>query len=203
MDFLLKELKDYWDLFNPYCYVAGTKPPANESTRDMALKRIAMYQSYFKGWSMYEVDGVWKANGRMDEERTQIIRIMFRLPSKYTQMAKDADCEDVLRSMLYWCIGRHGNTYEHQPCSKEEERQFLRRQHPWVRRKKDFVRKYFKHVARETLQWRHDGALLVYGFLVRKFGNSVLSQGADEQEIWVTNFFNLHINVVRRAFFIY
>ena len=149
---------------------------------------------------MYEVDGVWEGKKRrIDEERTQIIRIMFRLPSAYAKEATQARCFDVLRSMLYWLIARQGNLYDHRMWSEKEQEIFINSQHPWTSHKLEFVGKYFPLVAKEVVKWRDDCRLFVFGFLVRRFANSVLQEGRREEEIWVTNLFNLNINMVKRV----
>ncbi|HVS79562.1 MAG TPA: hypothetical protein VHF05_01155 [Candidatus Paceibacterota bacterium] len=55
---------------------------------DEAKARMMMCGQVFYGWSMYEVDGVFlksiKRNGTIitDEERTQVIRLMFKFEDK-------------------------------------------------------------------------------------------------------------------------
>lgn len=98
---LLEELKDYHNLLNPRQYEEVGRIRKEPLTMEEALQRINMYTSSFKGWSMHEVDGVWKANGGVVEERTQVIKIIFRLSSAYAKEAAEAGCSDVLRSMHF------------------------------------------------------------------------------------------------------
>lgn len=150
---------------------------------------------------MYEVNGVWMGEeGELAEELTQIIRIMFRLPSTYLQEATEAGCFDVLRSMLIWCIANQGNLDEQVWWGKAEQSRFIVRHRPWPSKKKlAFAKQYFKPVAKEVAKWRDDCALFIYGFLVRTFARNVLKKGTKEQVIWVTSFFNLTINEIQRV----
>lgn len=213
-EYLLKELKMYQNIFNPYQYDEENSgrnlanPPF--PTIQEAEQRIEMYASCFKGWSMYEVDGVWisdiyDSNGvlieadKVYEERTQIVRVMFRLPSAYTQEAIDAECFDVLRSMLYWSISSQGSLAGHELWDVQREELFIAHHKPWTEKKLAFAKKYFAPVAREVKKWLDDCALFIFGYLVRQFAANVIIKKEEEQEIWVTSFFNLTVNVVQRT----
>lgn len=197
---LLQELKDYRGLFDPRQYEKELRKKF-QPTPAQALERINMYESPFRGWSMDEVDGVWQGEeGVPIEERTQVIRIMFRLPSRYLQEAVQSECFDVLRSMLFWCITNQGNLDEHVWWGKAEQRRFIARHKPWpTKRKLAFTEKYFRPVAKEVAKWRDDCALFIYGYLVKNFAANVLVKGTKEQVIWVTSFFNLTINEIQRV----
>lgn len=202
---LLEELKDYKSLFDPHQYERDKKRKV-QPTLEEAIQRINMYQSFFRGWSMDEVDGVWLDDdeesptyGKPIEERTQVIKVVFRLPSVYTNEATEANCFDVLRSMLFWCIESQGNLDEHVEWGKAEEKRFINRHRPWLKRKLAFARKYFKPVAKEVAKWRDDCALLIFGHLVKEFSENVLKEGVKEQVIWVTSFFDLTVNETRRV----
>ena len=133
---LLQELKDYRGLFDPHQYEKDTRKKG-QPTEAEVRERINMYESSFKGWSMYEVNGVWMGEeGELAEELTQIIRIMFRLPSTYLQEATEAGCFDVLRSMLIWCIANQGNLDEQVWWGKAEQSRFIVRHRPWPSKKK-------------------------------------------------------------------
>lgn len=196
---LFEELKYYKGLFDPHQYERDKKVKIQPTLQE-AIQRINMYESFFKGWSMSEVDGVWVSDeGEIYDERTQVIRLMFRLPSVYTKEAINADCFDCLRSMLFWCIESQGNLDEHVKWGKAEENRFINHHRPWPKHKLAFVRRYFKLVAKEVSKWRDDCALLIFGHLVKKFSESVLKEGVKEQVIWVTSFFNLTINETQRV----
>jgi hypothetical protein len=75
---ILEELRDYPFIFDPYRY-RRRRPRTVETEDALARKRIDMYRSPFSGWSMYQVDGVFiNPRGRVYEEATQVVRIMFR-----------------------------------------------------------------------------------------------------------------------------
>ncbi len=149
---------------------------------------------------MYEVDGVWKANGGVAEERTQVIRIMFRLPSAYVQEATEAGCFDVLRSILFWCISQQGNLDEYVLWDKAEQESFITHHRQLLKNKKKlaFAKRYFISVAKEVDKWRDDCALFVFGYLVRNFAEKVIFEQKDEDEIWVASFFNLTLNIFKK-----
>lgn len=197
--YLLAELKDYHNLLNPCQYEEASRVRTIPLTKEEAVQRINMYISTFRGWSMYEVDGVWKANGGVDEERTQVVRIMFRLSSAYSQEAEAAGCSDVLRSILFWCISQQGNLDEYALWGKEAQKDFISRHRILARNKVKlaFAKQYFAPVAKEVDKWRDDCALFVFGYLVKKFSEQVIFKGGKEKEIWVASFFNLTINVFK------
>jgi len=198
---LLAELKDYKGLFNPRQYSEPEGVPTSVPTIADARLRIKRYVSRFKGWSMYEVDGVWVADDRVDEERVQVIRVLFRLPSRYASVAREAGCADVLRAIHYWCIASQGHLSEHRVWSAAEQARFMEHHKPWPPEKESFATTYFSRVAREVSKWRDDCALFVFGYLVRKFAEKVLEERRKETEIWVTSFFNLTVNVIKRVEF--
>ncbi len=197
---LLEELKDYSRLFNPQHYEEdGIKRRGkNISTEKKALERIEMYGSIFKGWSMYEVKGVWFANEHLTEELTQVVRIMFRLPKTHEKEANKAVCQDVLRSIIYWCIETHGNLDEHRLWDEEEQEIFIAYRQGWTDKKLEFTQKYFEPIAKQVARWIDDCALFVFGYLVKNFADKVLAEEQKEEEIWVTSFFNLTINVIKK-----
>lgn len=198
---LLLELGDYRYLLDPYRYESSNDKNKKPLTVEDANRRIDMYVSHFKGWSMYEVDGVWLSNGNVYEERTHIIRVMFRLPSAYAQEAMDAGCGDVLRAITFWCISSQGNLEEHRIWEKDEQKRFIAHHKALKRNKKKmaFAQKYFVPIAKEAAKWQDDCDLFILGYFVKRFSLSALSAEKEEKEIWVTSFFNLTINVVKQV----
>ena len=197
---LLKELAEYpVDIFDPYRYGTLKKPNKPESTVAKVRKRINMYSSPFKGWSMYEVDGVFFKRGRADEERTQVIRLMFRFRSPHIRLARRWDCEDVLRAILYFVIETRGFLSGGTAWSKEAKQQFFAR-HEWdSAAKKEFAERNFTRIAQRTLKWIDDCILFIFPYLVRNFSDKVLETRRLEDEIWVTSFFDLTLNVIRKS----
>jgi hypothetical protein len=198
---LVADFADYpADLFDPYRYGIIQKPKRPESPAAKARKRIAMYVSPFKGWSMYEVDGVFfNRRGRPYEERTQVVRLMFRFQSPHLRLARKRNCEDVLRAILYFIIGTRGHISEEMVWSEGCKQRFLR-MHEWPDSvKKGFAERNFARIAKSTLKWIDDCALFTFGYLVKEFSQQVLQTGRLEEEIWVTSFFDLTLNVIQKS----
>ena len=124
---LLADLADYpGDLFDPYRYGTIKRPKEPEPRLAKARKRINMYVSPFGGWSMYEVDGVFfNKRGRPYEERTQVVRLMFRFQSPHIRLARQWRCEDVLRAILYFIIGTRGHISGETAWSEGCKQRFL------------------------------------------------------------------------------
>lgn len=197
--FLLQELQDFRPLFVANWYDTAARRK-QKPTKEDALARIASYVSPFSGWSNYVVDGVFFGEGgQMIEEATQIVRLMFRIDSRYASQAADANCQDVLRAMLFWIITRQGRLNEVSVWDKAERRRFLKEHEPMSKRKRDFVQKYFELVARETFKWMGDCLLFIFGYLVRQFSEQLTKLGHPEEEIWVASFFNLTVSVMKKA----
>ncbi len=199
VDELLDEFKDYPALFDPDDYTKVRRVKAPVSVAE-AKKRIAMYKSPFKGWSIYSVDGVFfdDEKGVMYEEAVQVVRIMFRFESSFADTAAQAGCSDVLRCILFTCIARQGRLYEHKLWGKAEEAQFMKNHAPWPAHKRAFAQRHFADIAREVNKWIDDRALFIFAYLVRKFADKVLIEQLYEKEIWVTNLFDQNLNVIRR-----
>jgi len=197
---LLNDFRDYPALFDPddYTKVRRVKTPVSIAE---AEKRIEMYKSPFKGWSIYSVDGVFfdDATQVMYEEAVQVVRIMFRFESSYAVLAAQAGCSDVLRCILFSTIARQGRLYEHKLWGKAEEKQFIRNHVPWPARKRTFAKQHFVDIAKEVNRWIDDRALFIFAYLVKQFGEQVLVEQLYEKEIWVTNLFDQNLNVVRRV----
>lgn len=57
---------------------------------------------------------------------------------------------------------------------------------------------FIGEVSREVMRWIDDCDLFIFGYLVRTFAQNVLAREMHEQEIWVTGWANLDINVIER-----
>jgi hypothetical protein len=195
---LPQEFQAFPSLFDPREYQTTRRRKTIPSVVE-ADTRIEMYRSPFKGWSVYSVDGVWfDGQGRPIEEATQVVRVIFRLESSYTDKAKEADCLDVLRSILFWVIGQQGRPDIHKGWSKAEMRHYLTRHTPWIKHKRVFAQENFTKIAQEVAQWMGDRALFIFCYLVRQFWEQVLKEKMDEAEIWVASSFDLQLNVIKR-----
>lgn len=197
LEFLLPEFHDYPHLFDP-CQYGGAERVTRIISTEEARERISMYHSPFYGWSMYEVNGAFlSASGRVDEELTQVIRLMFRFESSLESEARHLGCLDVLNSILLWITGKFGRLDEHSPWGRAEMCRFMEYHKPWPKGKRQFAEKHFAEAAKEIAKWIDDCALFVFGYLVRKFWKQVVKRRSREDEIWVTSFLNLDINAVK------
>lgn len=200
IEVLLDEFRIYPALFDPDRYTKVRRTTAPVSI-EKALQRIKMYQSPFKGWSIYTVDGVFFDDKTkvIYEEAVQVVRIMFRFHSSFESVAGKTGCNDVLRSILAWLIVRQGRLYEQKVWSAGEQTKFIKSYEPWLKHKRAFVEHYFVGIAREVNKWIDDRALFIFAYLVHKFAEKVLVEQLYEQEIWVTNLFNQNLVVTSRV----
>lgn len=197
---LLKELAEYSNLLDPYRYNPSRIPRVSKSPIAKARKRIAMYKSPFKGWSMYEVDGVFfSKRGHAYDERVQIVRLMFRFKSRYAEQAKKEGWYDVLRSIILFSMPHRGLLVTERVWDKSGRGQFLDLHPDWPEPKKKFVESYYAGITKEVRKWLDDCAIFVFGYLVREFSQKVLESKELEEEIWVTSFFGLTVNVIRKS----
>jgi len=197
---LMEELKGYPGLLNPRQFEEAPRNRLRYISRDDALERIEMYQSRFQGWSMYEVDGIFLGEaGRIDEELTQVIRLMFRFESSLHAKAEEAGCGDALRTIHLWFMDyRLYRLWEQRPWDPAEKKRLLNSRSPWPARKRKFVEEHFEAAIKDSNKWLEDCALFTYGYLVRKFWGTVLEKGRREDEIWVTSLFGLNLNIVKQ-----
>lgn len=136
----------------------------------------------------------------MIEEATQVIRLMFRFDSSYAPQAAEAGCQDVLRAMLFWTItDRQGRLDEVSAWHKAEKKRFVKEYEPFIKRKMEFVQRYFEPVAKETFKWMGDCLLFTFGYLVRQFSERLTELGHPEEEIWVASLLSLTINITKKA----
>ena len=200
---LLEEIKEYQQMFDPHQYDEKRKKKQAPFSVEGARERIAMYKSPFYGWSNYVVDGVFwgKKEGqeRMIEEATQLIRMMFLFDSTFTERARTVQCQDVLRAMIFWTITKQVLINQKTLWEREEQVRFIKEHEPWKKEKLAFAKQYFAPVAKEVAKWMDDCWLFMFGYLVRQFSERLLSVGYPEEEIWVTNFFNLTVNIMQQV----
>lgn len=197
---LLNDFRAYPALFDPNDYITARRVKTPVSVAK-AIKRIEMYKSPFKGWTVYSVDGVFfdDETKKMYEEAVQVVRIMFRFESSYAEVAARASCSDVLRCILFSIIARQGRLYNHKLWGKAEERWFIENHKPWPRKKLVFAKRYYAPIAAEVNKWIDDRALFIFAYLVKKFAGKVLAEQLYEKEIWVTNLFDQNLNIIRRV----
>jgi hypothetical protein len=124
---IIQEMKDYPQLFDPNQYERDEPLVAGNVSVEEARQRISIYQSRFCGWSMYEVDGVFWSEERQEiiDELTQVIRLIFRMESSFTEEARRRECYDVLEGMKRWIMAEHNRLDHVLPWSKEEQDRFI------------------------------------------------------------------------------
>lgn len=200
---IIQEMGDYPQLFDPHQYERDQPVAPTSVSVEEARQRIATYQSRFYGSSMYEVDGVFWSDTRQKiiDERTQIIRLIFRIESSFTEEARRMESYDVLEAMKRWIMAEHNRLDHVLPWSKEEQDHFIVLHGVWPEHKREFVVQYYERVAKEAKRWIDDINLFIFGYLVRRFWKEVVSLHVREQdkeeELWVASFFNLNLNIVK------
>lgn len=195
---IMYELEAYPRLFDPTQYMRKytSQRPITEQE---AKRRIKIYKSPFFGWSMYPVDGVFFSNkGKLIEENTQVVRIMFKFQSIKRGIFKKNRCLDVLRAMLLWTIRKQNLLDEQNLWSEVEQERFIEEHKEWNKRKLRYVKRHFAFIAREVARWIDDCALFIFGYLVRQFSENVIVENLREEEIWTVSFFNMTVNVIQR-----
>jgi hypothetical protein len=193
---LSQEMNEYPQLFDPLQYERKRWPGRLAPTPEEAARRMGMYDHHFAGWSIYEVDGMFKGEY---EERSQVLRIIFKLESKHQAAAKAAGCYDVLEALMRWVMAEHMRLDHILPWSAGEKRRFTRLHGSWPHYKRVFLNNYYEPITKEVKQWVDDTGLFVFGYLVRRFWREVLEQQMNEEEIWTVSWFNVNLNIVKKA----
>lgn len=100
-DRILSEFAEYPYVFDSLQYSKDYNPP-HEITVEDVKERINIYENPFFGWSSYDVEGAFlsKSKKSIDDELTQIVRIIFRFESRHMEKAKKERCEHILRSIV-------------------------------------------------------------------------------------------------------
>lgn len=206
--FLEKELSVYPQWFDPDRYASSAREPTIP-TLEQAEKRMSMYTSPFYGWSMYEVDGVFKSKRKkggeyqVDEERVQIIRLIFAFSHPAEKRARRAGHFDVYRAILYWVMAVYGHTEDDHFWSKTEMNRFLDRHKEWNPAQQRYARRIYPVIAGAIAKWIDDCGLFVFGYLVRELWTNVVRLvGAGyekklEDEIWVSSVFHFNVNIMK------
>jgi hypothetical protein len=141
-------------------------------------KRINEIEPFYWGYSMYEVDGVFfDPEKGIEEERTQIIRIMF--------LPKMEAVQQLVPDMDYGKLRRAVNRILK---ADRDDREELREYHP--------------QLVEYLNKWRGDVGLFLFGYVIFKLCSRINEVKADaedelEKEIWLTSFWNLQVNKVK------
>lgn len=198
-----KELATYPYVLDPQRY-AGRKTETI-STADIK-KRIEMYKNPFFGWSTYDVEGSFlnikidKQTQRevreLQDELTQIIRVIFRFESELG-IAKKKGYERVVQSITSWLLMNYYHRVALPPYGDAEIQRFIDEHAPFREQELVYIKENYPTIATEILKWFDDCVIFTFGYLARRFWKKVAETGKREDEIWVTSFFNLGINVLR------
>lgn len=196
---IMQEMSEYQQLFDPLQYDRTSVPDDLTITPDQARQRIDMYRTHFYGWSMYAVEGMFVGSrGRRDEELTQVIRLTFRIESRYEREAKRERCYDILEALMRWVMSEPGRLDHVLPWSTSEKERFMVLYGELPLYKQAFLDRRYEAITKEIKKWIDDTGLFVFGYLVRRFWMNAVAAGRREDEIWVTNFFNMNLNIVKR-----
>jgi len=146
---------------------------------------IEALQPFLYGYSMYEVDGVFKGSaangGAIIEERTQVLRLLFRID--LDAVAKEAEAEaldkKVLRAIVCDYLRAHNRQVTFETSAGESQR-----------------------IIAAAKKWRDQLGFFVFGYIVYELGRHIEllrtsgSIGKTEDEIWVVNFCNMELDRV-------
>jgi len=219
-------LKAYAEWFDPARYGYKDKPGV-KSLSDPAKDRVRRCKRVFFGWSTYEVSGVFlKKNMRdIDEEQTQIIRIVFKYDiPKELKGARSGKYPEVLRAILYWVVSTYGLT-DGKVWSDEKFAAFVERFPQWSKEQKAFAKKHFVPIANDINIWIDDCGIFIFGFVLHQLWNKIVDMHKEgkkirksdarkrrknkkyqpaprkrthlEDQIWVTSIFRYDVNVSR------
>jgi hypothetical protein len=146
---------------------------------------IAKLRPFLHGYSMYEVDGVFKggesSQDSVVEERTQVLRLLFRLD--LDEVAIEAKAEDLDRKVLRATVCDYLRAHDRQAAFQKSRGK---------------VRRIFS----ATQAWRDQLGFFVFGYIVYELGRNIEalrtagSIGKTEDEIWVANFANMELDRV-------
>lgn len=151
-------------------------------------RRVKNMRQVFTGYSMYEVDGVFYAGeGKVDEERTQVIRIMF-LPNDI-RADVSALPQDLTKRFIRGYIRFSGGHYKFAD-------HFLSTHGDLTDEQKEQVR----NLAMDLQDWEAEQVLFLFGYVMFNLCEKIQKLGGthDQAEIWITSFWNLTVNVLNK-----
>lgn len=161
------------------------------------------YRTIFQGYSMYEVDGVFryeKEGGiKFDEERTQIIKVYFipdyeLMEKKFPSFSKN---EIMNYADLFFSLSKITST--------NTEDNIWKRMQPYLdtpdeRKSLGLEKKNHKHLYKYFKNWVDAVALFVFGYIIHEICKELIKFKTDlkidelEKEIWVSSQWGILIN---------
>ena len=157
----------------------GRNPAWNNYDRSY----VAQLKPFFHGYTMYEVDGVFKGSvpgtAAIVEERTQILRLIFRLDiEEFTAEAGvTAENPQVVRALICDYLGAH---HRDQIIENSTGRD--------------------RQIYEAARRWRDQLNFFVFGYIVYELCARIEKLRHEkriaktEDEIWVTNFANIELD---------
>lgn len=185
------EIQKYLDGASQYWDIG----PAENTNPEHFLNEefISRFPDLLHGYTMYEVDGVFRSphTGRIVEERTQIIRLMFitDLDQQFSALSFVDDSNREAAGLL-------ARSYLRSP--HWDRHQFLQ-DHQVFTSAQVFDSWQANEIVRLTAHWARSIAVFLFGYVVHDIceGLKKLNQHQlidAEEEIWVTLFWNLIIH---------
>lgn len=150
-------------------------------------RRVENMRQVFTGYSMYEVDGVFYAGEGQPfaEERNQVIRIMF-LPEEIRADVPNLSV-DLRREVIREYIRFSGDKHDFVSHFLAVRRGLEPEQEEEV-----------KTLVLDLQDWEAETALFLFGYVLFNVCERIQKLGGelDQDEIWVTSFWNLAVNVL-------
>jgi hypothetical protein len=151
-------------------------------------QRIEDLREVFFGYTLYEVDGVFRGseNGRAYEERNQIIRVIFKPDYPGIAERSGAKIEEV-RQIAAERLHGYRETHEPDLTSQAGRASGAK-----------------KKVESEIRRFMDDVALFLFGYVIYELCEKIAElreAGArrPEEEIWVTSFWSMTVNRVTQT----
>ena len=202
--YLLEYAREFPKELAAYPYVLDPQRYIGRKTETISLadvkKRVGMYRNPFFGWSTYSVEGAFlntnvKPN-ELQDELTQIVRVIHRFESE-SAVAKKKGYERIVQSITSWLLMNYYHKVALPPYGEAEIQRFIDEHTPFSEEELAYIKDNYPAIATEILKWFDDCVLFTFGYLARRFWKKVAEVGRREDEIWVTSFFNLGINMLR------
>lgn len=152
-------------------------------------RRVGQLRQVFTGYSMYEVDGVFYGGPGQPiaEERTQVIRIMFRPQLSVETPAVSSELrKGVIREYVRFPSGKE-RFADHFLATN---RYLGEEQVPQL-----------TALIRDLRDWEAQVAIFLFGYIIFSICERIrgLGEEHDQDEIWVTSLWNLSVNTITKV----
>ncbi len=209
-EYLLECAREFPKELAAYPYVLDPQRYEGRRTETITIedvkKRVEMYRNPFFGWSTYDVGGAFlniqidkktrRETRELQDELTQIVRVIHRFESELA-VAKRKEYELFVQSITSWLLMNYYHRVALPPYGEAEIQRFIDEHTPVSEQELAYIKANYSAIATEILKWFDDCVLFTFGYLARRFWKQVAEAGKREDEIWITSFFNLGINVLR------